>query len=66
MPERHGEYPRHAENQRKSEKIPLLPKEIYICVSKKFHAAFNPFKIGRWSSVAGRSERAVGSKLANN
>src|SRR2546428_3651372 len=41
-PEHHGKYTRHAEHQRKGEKIPLFPKKIYIWISKKFHSAPSP------------------------
>jgi hypothetical protein len=44
MPEQHGKHSRHAENEGKGEEVPLLPQKIYVCVSKKFHAAFDPFK----------------------
>src|SRR5713101_3125507 len=41
MPEQHGKYTRHAEYQRKGEKIPLFPEKIYVWITKKFHAAWN-------------------------
>jgi hypothetical protein len=44
MPERHGKHSGHAEDQREGEKVPLFPEEIDACVSKKFHAAYDPFK----------------------
>ena len=56
MPERHGKHSGHAEDQREGQEVPLFPEEIDVCVSKKFHAAFDPFKISRWSLVVGRSQ----------
>jgi hypothetical protein len=55
MPERHGTHSRDAEDEREGEEVPLFPEEIDVCVSKEFHAAYDPFKISRWSFVAGRS-----------
>jgi hypothetical protein len=37
MPEQHGEHARDAEDQRKREKIPLLPEKIYVGVTKELH-----------------------------
>jgi hypothetical protein len=42
MPEQHGKYARHAEQQRKGEKIPLLAEKVYVRISKKFHAVVKP------------------------
>ena len=42
MPKQHGEYSRHAEHQRKGEKIPLLAQKVYVWISKKFHAVVKP------------------------
>jgi hypothetical protein len=66
MPERHGKQSSHAEDQREGEKVPLFPKKIDVCVSKEFHAAYDPFKISRWSFVVGRSELAVRFSIAND
>jgi hypothetical protein len=44
MPERHGKHSGHAEDQREGQEVPLFPEEIDVCISKKFHAAFDPFK----------------------
>ena len=41
MPEQHRQYPRHAEQKRKGEKIPLLTQKVYVRISKKFHAVVN-------------------------
>src|SRR6516165_5396625 len=45
MPKQHGKDSRHAEHQRKGEKIPLFPEKIYIRVLKKFHSIKTPFSI---------------------
>jgi hypothetical protein len=50
VPEQHGEQARHAEHQRKGEKVPLLAKKIYVCVTKKFHAV-PQIVVGRSSLV---------------
>jgi hypothetical protein len=42
MPEQHGKYSRHAEEQGKGEKIPLLTEKVYVWISKKFHAVVKP------------------------
>jgi hypothetical protein len=39
MPEQHGKYAGHAEDQRESEEVPLLAEKIYVGITKKFHAA---------------------------
>src|SRR5437660_10010100 len=56
MPECHGKHSGHAEDQREGQEVPLFPEEIDVCVSKKFHAAVDPFKISRWLLVVGRSQ----------
>src|SRR5260370_2839999 len=66
MPERHGKHSGHAEDQREGQEVPLFPEEIDVCISKKFHAAYDPFKISRWSSVAGRSGCVVHFSSAND
>src|SRR5579862_749541 len=66
VPERHGEQAGHAENQREGEEVPLLPQEIDVCIFKEFHAAYDPFKIGRWPLVIGRSECIVRLRFAND
>jgi hypothetical protein len=43
MPEQHREYTRHAEHQRKGEKVPLFAEKIYVWVPKKFHSLKTPF-----------------------
>src|SRR5579864_9526954 len=42
VPEQHGKYPRHAEDQRKGEKIPLLAEKIYAGTAKELHLLFIP------------------------
>jgi hypothetical protein len=37
VPEQHGEKARHAENQRKRKKVPLLAQKIDVDVMKKLH-----------------------------
>jgi hypothetical protein len=44
MPEGHGKHSGHAEDEREGEEVPLLPEEIDVCISKEFHAAYDPFK----------------------
>src|ERR1700716_424596 len=48
MPERHGKHSGNAEDQREGQEVPLFPEEIDVCVSKKFHAAYDPFKNRFW------------------
>src|SRR5450759_2597246 len=60
MPERHGTHSRDAEDQREGQEVPLFPEEIDVCVSKEFHAAYDPFKnqslvVGPWSFGVRRS-----------
>src|SRR5712692_239222 len=43
MPEQHGKHTRHAEYQRKGEKIPLFPEKIYVWITKKFHVLETPY-----------------------
>src|SRR4029077_10263314 len=59
VPERHGKQSCHAEDEREGQEVPLFPEEIDVCISKKFHAAYDPFKISRWSLVDGRWSFAV-------
>ncbi len=37
MPEQHGSDAGEGEDQRESEKVPLLAKEVDICATKQFH-----------------------------
>jgi hypothetical protein len=37
VPEQHGKHTRDAEDQRKGEEIPFLPKEIDVNVMKELH-----------------------------
>jgi hypothetical protein len=39
VPEQHGKHTGHAEDQREREEVPLLAEEIYVGITKKFHAA---------------------------
>src|ERR1700736_640887 len=54
MPKQHGKYSRHAEQQRKGEKIPLLAQKVYVWISKKFHAVVQPLyrSLAPWSTAA--------------
>jgi hypothetical protein len=45
MPEQHGKHTRQTEDQRKSEKIPLLAEKVDVRVAKKFHASSSPFPV---------------------
>ncbi len=49
MPKRHGKQSSHAEDEREGQEVPLLPEEIDICISKKFHMSevsrFQRFKV---------------------
>jgi hypothetical protein len=44
MPERDGEQSCYAKDQREGQEVPLFPEEIDVCIFKKFHAAYDPFK----------------------
>src|ERR1700694_2183605 len=66
MPERHGKHSGNAEDQREGQEVPLFPEEIDVCISEKFHAAYDPFKISRWSLVAGCSGYVARFSLAND
>src|ERR1700737_5574658 len=59
MPERHGKHSGHAEDQREGQEVPLFPEEIDVCVSKKFHAAYDPFKNQSLAASRGSSEARV-------
>jgi hypothetical protein len=45
VPKRDGKKTGYAEDQREGKEIPLFPEKIDVCISKEFHAAYDPFKI---------------------
>ena len=44
VPEQHGKYARHAEDQRKGEKVPLLAEKIDVDVMKELHRFLAPIQ----------------------
>src|SRR5438128_12611694 len=66
MPEQHGKHSRHAEHQRKGEKIPLLAEKVDVGLFKEFHAVVKslPSLCGAGQIPAVRSLRLNAQSLA--
>src|SRR5208337_1121826 len=58
VPEQHGKYAGHAEDQREGQKIPLFPKKIYVCIAKELHRLL-PLKVSSFGFPVSCSRRTA-------